>query len=73
MEQTQTWAVREDDSLKQSVFRSCLRVVIAAMKHHGQRNLGRKGFVQLMSPPHSSSSKETRIEIPARQDPGGKS
>ena len=48
----QTWAVREDDNLKHSVFRTCLRVTIAAMKHNGQRNMERKGFIQLMSPRH---------------------
>jgi hypothetical protein len=41
-----------------------VRVAIAEMKHHDQRNMGRKGF--------SSSLKEIRTGTPTGQNPGGR-
>lgn len=37
-----------------------VRVLMAAMKHHGRRNLGRRGFIQLMLLFSHSPSKEVR-------------
>jgi hypothetical protein len=50
-----------------------LRVTIAAMKHYDQRNVGRKGFIQLILPRCCLSSKEIRAGIQTGQDPGGRS
>jgi hypothetical protein len=41
-------------------FCPCLRVIIAMMGHHDQSNLGRKGFICLIPPYHSSSLTEGR-------------
>jgi hypothetical protein len=41
-------------------FQPILRLAIAAMKHQGQHNLGRKGFIWLTSPHHCSASNEAR-------------
>jgi hypothetical protein len=37
-----------------------VRVSIAGMKHHDQKQLGRKGFIELTFPHHCSSQKEIR-------------
>lgn len=36
------------------------RVLIAVVKHHDQRNLGRKGVIWLMFPCHCSASKKIK-------------
>jgi hypothetical protein len=46
-----------------------VRVTVAVLKHHDQSNLGRKGFIRLMPPHHSSSSEEVRTGIQAGQEP----
>jgi hypothetical protein len=41
-----------------------VRVSVAAMKYHDhKRKLGRKGFIHLMLPHHSSSPKKVRQEL----------
>lgn len=37
------------------LFSYCLRVIITQMKHQGQSNLGRNGFIWLAPTNHSSS------------------
>lgn len=50
-----------------------VRFTIAVMKHHNQNNLGRRGFIWLTHPHHSSSSEEVRAGTQAEQVSGGRS
>jgi hypothetical protein len=53
--------------------RECIliRFSIAVMKHHDQKQLGKKGFILLT--PHNSSLKAVRAGTQAGQEPGGRS
>lgn len=57
------------------LLRVLVRVSIAVMKHHGQCNLGRKGFVGLPLSQHFSSLKKSGQEMKEgrNQEPGGRS
>lgn len=50
-----------------------VRVTIAVFKYHDQSKLGRRGFIQLILPHHSSSSKEVKTGTQSRQEPGDRS
>jgi hypothetical protein len=49
---------------------TCLsRVTTASIKHFNQSDLEKKGFIQLVLPHHSSSSKDIRMGTQPRQEP----
>lgn len=50
-----------------------VRITIAMLEHHDQRDLWRKGFSWLKLPHYSSSLKEVRTGTQTGQDPGGRS
>lgn len=48
----------------------CRRLIVAVMKHHDQRNLGRKGLILVTLPQDSSSLEEVSTGTQTEQDPG---
>lgn len=46
-----------------------VKVSSPVMKHHDPRNMGLKGFIQLILPQHCSSSKEVRAGTQTGQEP----
>jgi hypothetical protein len=49
-----------------------VRLSIAVMKHHGQSNLDKTGFIWIMLPHCCSSLKEVRTGTQTLQEPGGR-
>jgi hypothetical protein len=49
------------------------RVTMAVMKHHDQKQVGKKRFIWLTLPRHSSLLKEVRTGTQLGQEPGGRS
>jgi hypothetical protein len=47
-----------------------IMVTVAAVKHHDQSKLRRKGFIWLTLPYYCSSSKEVRTRTQIGQEPG---
>jgi hypothetical protein len=52
---------REGYQSNKSIGKCCLRVSIAVIKDDGQKQLGKKKFIYLMLPHHSSSSEEIMV------------
>jgi hypothetical protein len=63
----------EGSSKPEGLIDVLFRIAVAVMKHHDQRNLGRKGFTWLALPHHCSSSMEVRTGTQTGQEPGVKS
>jgi hypothetical protein len=51
------------DDLPKQRLNTLSPLTVAAIKHHEQTNLGRKGFIQPTLPHHRSSSKKLRQEL----------
>lgn len=50
----------------------CALVRVAVMKHHDQRNVGRRGFLWLTLPGNSASLRELSAVTQAGQEPGAR-
>ena len=70
----ETWKLETAFMETRGRFRNVLvGVCIAAMKHHDQSKLGRKGFIPLTFMQHCSSLREVRAGCQTGQEHGGRS